>query len=97
MVGWCARGARVQEPGGEEGFAQRLLTVDRLLVVSEGRDGLTAFWVEGLALDDDGWRWLPWVPWSEAVETPRGAHADIGLWVCDLDAPVASRSGSPER
>lgn len=89
VVGWCARGVRIHDPGGAEGFAQRLLTVDRLLVVSDGRDGLTGFWIEGVALDDDGWRWLPWVPWSDAVETPRGAHTDIALWVCDLDRPVA--------
>lgn len=97
VAGWCARGVRVHDPGGAEGFAQRVLTVDRLLVVTEGSDGLWGFWLEGLALDDDGWRWLPWVPWTDAVETPRGAHADIALWVCDLDRPVASRSGSPAR
>lgn len=96
VAGWCARGVRVQDVGGVEGFAQSVLTIERILVVLDGTEGRTGFWLEGLVLDDDGWRWLPWVPWSDAVETPRADHTDIGLWACDLERAL-SRSGSPAR
>lgn len=91
LAGWCARGVRVHDPGGAEGFAQPALTVDRLLVVAEDDRGLVGFWVEGVVLDDDGWRWLPWVPWADAVEAPRADHSDIALWVCDLERRPARR------
>lgn len=99
LVGWCARGVRVIEGGGPEGFVQRVLTVDRLLVVADGADGRWGFWLEGLVLDGGAWRWLPWVSWADAVEAPRGAHTDIAMWTCEMARRPAelSGSGSPVR
>jgi hypothetical protein len=99
LVGWCARGVQVIEGGGPEGFVQRVLTVDRLLVVTDGADGRWGFWLEGLVLDGGAWRWLPWVSWADAVEAPRGAHTDIAMWTCEMERrPAAvSGSGSPVR
>lgn len=99
LVGWCARGVQVVEGGGPEGFVQRVLTVDRLLLVADGADGRWGFWLEGLVLDGGAWRWLPWVSWADAVEAPRGAHTDIAMWTCEMARrPEAlSGSGSPAR
>ncbi|MFO0627893.1 MAG: hypothetical protein U0325_20110 [Polyangiales bacterium] len=99
LTGWCARGVQVVEGGGPEGFVQRVLTVDRLLLVADGPDGRWGFWLEGLVLDGAAWRWLPWVAWADAVEAPRGAHTDIGMWTCDLERrpPAVSESDSPAR
>ncbi|MEZ4393428.1 MAG: hypothetical protein R3A48_20260 [Polyangiales bacterium] len=102
VVGWCARGLSVHEANDALGFAQRALTVDRLLVVVEGARGRWGLWVEGLVLDGAAWRWLPWVPWSDAVETPRSAHTDIEMWSCELErrpaqlaAPQGDRATEP--
>jgi hypothetical protein len=84
LVGWCARGVRVAEGGGAEGFAQRTLYVDRLLLVGSEPGGRWALWVEGVVLTGAGWRMLPWVPYEDAVEAPRRDHSDLALWDCDL-------------
>lgn len=84
LVGWCARGVRVAEGGGAEGFAARTLYVERLLLVGEEPGGRWALWVEGLVLTGAGWRMLPWVPYEDAVEAPRREHSDLALWDCDL-------------
>lgn len=97
VAGWCARGVSLPEPDGPEGFAQRALTVERLLVIADDVSGRWGFWLEGLALDGATWRWLPWVSWADAVETPRGAHTDIAMWSCELSSPPISGSGSPAR
>lgn len=83
LAGWCARGVRVVEPGSE-GFAQRALVVDRLLIVGREAQGLWGVWLEGLVLTSDGWRVLPWIAWNQAVEVPRRDHGDVALWDCDL-------------
>ncbi len=83
LAGWCARGVRVVEPGSE-GFARRALVVDRLLIVGREAQGLWGVWLEGLVLTSDGWRVLPWIAWSQAVEVPRRDHGDVALWDCDL-------------
>jgi hypothetical protein len=84
VVGFCARGVRMEEPGGEAGFAQRTMVVDRLLVVGREPDGLWGVWVEGLVRTPSGWRLLPSVPFERQVGTPRRDHADIALWDCDV-------------
>ncbi|MFO0608930.1 MAG: hypothetical protein U0324_37535 [Polyangiales bacterium] len=84
LVGWCARGVRVAEGGGAEGFASRTLYVERLLLVGAEPGGRWALWVEGLVLTGAGWRMLPWVPYEDAVEAPRRDHSDLALWDCDL-------------
>lgn len=84
LVGWCARGVRVAEAGGAEGFASPTLHVDRLLLVGAEASGRWAFWIEGLVLTRTGWRMLPWVPYEDAVEAPRREHSDLVLWDCDL-------------
>jgi hypothetical protein len=94
LVGWCARGVQVIEGGGPEGFVQRVLTVDRLLIVADGADGRWGFWVEGLVLDGGAWRWLPWVGWADVVEAPRGAHTDIAMWTCEMERRPTAVSGS---
>jgi hypothetical protein len=83
LAGWCARGVRVVDTGAE-GFAQRVLVVDRLLLVGREAGGLWGVWVEGLALTSDGWRVLPWISWAQAIEAPRRDHGDAQLWDCDL-------------
>jgi hypothetical protein len=84
LVGWCARGVRVAEAGGAEGFQRRTLYVERLLLVGGEAGGRWALWVEGLVLTGAGWRMLPWVPYEDAVEAPRRDHSDLALWDCDL-------------
>ena len=84
LVGWCARGVRVAEAGGAEGFQARTLYVERLLLVGSEAGGRWALWVEGLVLTGAGWRMLPWVPYEDAVEAPRRDHSDLALWDCDL-------------
>lgn len=84
VVGWCARGVRVAEPGGVEGFRARTLFVERVLIVGSDPSGRWAAWVEGLVLTGVGWRMLPWVTFEDAVEAPRREHTDLGLWDCDL-------------
>jgi len=84
LVGWCARGVRVTETGGAEGFAVRTLHVERLLLVGAEPGGRWAFWVEGSLLTPSGWRILPWVAYETAVEAPRRDHSDLVLWDCDL-------------
>lgn len=84
VVGWCARGVRVAEPGGAEGFRHRTLYVERVLIVGTESSGRWAAWVEGLVLTGAGWRMLPWVTFEDAVEAPRREHTDLGLWDCDL-------------
>jgi hypothetical protein len=84
VVGWCARGVRVAEPGGVEGFRARTLFVERVLIVGREPTGRWAAWVEGLVLTGVGWRMLPWVTFEDAVEAPRRDHTDLGLWDCDL-------------
>jgi hypothetical protein len=84
LVGWCARGVRLAEGGGAEGFSARTLYVERLLLVGEEPGGRWALWVEGLVLTAAGWRMLPWVPYEDAVEAPRREHSDLVLWDCDL-------------
>jgi hypothetical protein len=91
VVGWCARGVRVAEPDGPEGFAERALMVDRLLVVGREEGGTWGMWVEGLVLTRDGWRILPWVTWGDAVERPRRDHTDVALWDCDRSSGPAPR------
>ncbi len=84
IVGWCARGVSVAEANGPEGFRERVLTVDRLLVVGREGDGLWATWLEGLVYTATGWRFVPTVSYGEEVQTARREHADIDLWDCDL-------------
>lgn len=84
VVGWCARGVRVAEAHGVEGFAHRTLYVERVLIVGAEPEGRWAMWVEGLVLTGAGWRMLPWAPYEDAVEVPRRDHSDLGLWDCDL-------------
>lgn len=92
VAGWCARGVRVAEASGAEGFAHRTVYIERLLVVgSEPGGGLWGAWLEGLMLTRAGWRMLPWVPYESAVETPRRDHTDIELWECDLGVRPAPR------
>lgn len=96
VVGWCARGVALHEPGDPGGLAQRALSVERLLVVLDGSRGRWGLWLEGLVLDGVLWRWLPWVGWTDAVEAPRSAHTDIEMWSCEIERAV-SGSGSPVR
>lgn len=84
LVGYCARGIRITEPNGPEGFKVAALVVDRLLIVGSERDGLWGAWIEGLMLTPEGWRLLPTVPFERQVETPRRDHTDVQLWDCDL-------------
>jgi hypothetical protein len=84
LVGFCARGVRVVEANGAEGFAQRALVVDRLLLVGSEPGGLWGAWVENLVLTPEGWRLAPLTPYERQVETPRRDHADVQLWDCDL-------------
>lgn len=84
VTGWCARGVRIAEAGGVEGFLDRVLYVERLLIVGDEAGGRWATWVEGLVLTGGGWRVLPWVPYEDAVEVPRRDHSDLALWDCDL-------------
>ena len=84
LVGFCARGARLVEPNGPEGFRSRAFVVDRLLIIGSERDGLWGAWVEGLVLTTDGRRLLPTTPYDRQVETPRRDHTDVQLWDCDL-------------
>jgi hypothetical protein len=84
IVGWCARGVHVAESNGIEGFRERTLYVERLLIVGQEDGGRWATWVEGLMLTGNGWRMLPWVPYADAVEVPRRDHTDLTLWDCDL-------------
>ncbi len=84
VLGWCARGVRVAEPGGVEGFRARTLFVERVLIVGAEESGRWAAWVEGLVLTSAGWRMLPWVTFEDAVEAPRRDHTDLGIWDCDL-------------
>ncbi len=84
VVGWCARGVHVAEPGGAEGFRERTLYVERLLIVGAEGDGRWGAWIEGLVLTGNGWRMLPWVPFEDTVEAPRREHSDLALWDCDL-------------
>jgi hypothetical protein len=84
LVGFCARGVRTVEPNGEEGFRQRALVVDRLLLVGSEPGGLWGAWVEGLLLTPSGWRLLPTIPYDRQVQTPRRDHADVQLWDCDI-------------
>lgn len=84
IVGWCARGVHVAPEGGAEGFQQRTLYVERLLIVGDEGGGRWGAWVEGLVLTGAGWRMLPWVTFEDAVEAPRRDHTDLTLWDCDL-------------
>jgi hypothetical protein len=84
LVGFCARGARIVEPNGSEGFRAPAFVVDRLLIVGSERDGFWGAWVEGLVLTAEGWRLLPTVPFERQVETPRRDHTDVQLWDCDI-------------
>jgi hypothetical protein len=84
LVGWCARGVRIAQPNGPEGFRERVLLVERLLIVGAEPDGRWAAWVEALVLTGAGWRMVPWVPYADAVEAPRRDHSDLVLWDCDL-------------
>ena len=93
--GWCARGVRVVEPDGPEGFRQRTLWVERVLVVGTQGEHRWAAWLEGLVLASDGWRFAPWVPHAQAVEAPRRSHPDVELWDCDLARPVATSAQPP--
>ncbi len=84
VVGWCARGVRVAEASGVEGFRHRTLYIERVLIVGAEGDERWGAWVEGLVLTSAGWRMLPWVTFEDAVEAPRRDHTDLGLWDCDL-------------
>lgn len=95
VIGWCARGVRVAEAGGREGFVQRTLTVERVLVVGARGEHRWAAWLEGLMLAADGWRFAPWVPHAQSVEAPRRSHADLELWDCDLARPPATSAPPP--
>ena len=95
VAGWCARGVRVAERDGAEGFTTRTVVIDRLLVVGV-RDGATwAAWTEGLVLEQGGWRLAPWVPHAASVEAPRRAHPDVDLWDCDLARRPATSAPPP--
>lgn len=84
LVGWCARGVRVVEASGPEGFRVRTVTIERLLLVGRATERTWGVWIEGLMLTREGWRILPWVSLERAVETPRWGHTDVALWDCDL-------------
>lgn len=84
VLGWCARGVRVAEAEGVEGFRNRTLFVERVLIVGADGPDRWGAWVEGLVLTSVGWRMLPWVTFEDAVEAPRRDHTDLGLWDCDL-------------
>jgi hypothetical protein len=93
MVGFCARGVRMAEPGGPEGLQTRSLYVDRLLLIGAERDGLWASWIEGLLLTERGWRLDPIVTFAQQVEDPRRGHADVQFWDCDIgQAPLQDRA-----
>lgn len=95
VLGWCARGARVAEVNGPDGFLRRTLVVDRVLVVG-GREGHRwGAWLEGLVLARDGWRFAPWVPHAQSVEGPRRSHPDVDLWDCDLARRPATSAPPP--
>ncbi len=94
VAGWCARGVRLVEANGPEGFRGRALTVDRLLVVGVEPGGYWGMWLEGLVYTAEGWRFLPTVPYGEAVQAPRRDHADVDLWDCDLG--VRPSQGIPQ-
>jgi hypothetical protein len=96
LVGWCARGVRVLEPGGAEGSLQRTLAVERALVVGDSAGHRWAAWLEGLVLSRDGWRFAPWVAHARSVEAPRRSHPDVDLWDCDL-ARAPPTSAPPRR
>lgn len=95
LRGWCARGVRVLEPDGPEGFLRRTLVADRVLVVGGRGEHRWAAWLEGLVLARDGWRLAPWVPHAQAVEGPRRSHPDVDLWDCDLARPPATSARRP--
>jgi hypothetical protein len=84
LVGYCARGARMVEANGPEGFRAPAFVVERLLLIGSEHDGLWGAWVEGLVLTAEGWRLLPTVPFERQVETPRRDHTDVQLWDCDV-------------
>lgn len=91
LQGWCARGVRVQEANGPEGFLRRTVLVERVLVVGGGAEHRWAAWLEGVVLSQEGWRFAPWIPHAQSVEAPRRSHSDIDLWDCDLArAPTIS-------
>lgn len=90
VTGFCARGVRIVEGDGPEGFAQRTLVVDRVLVVAARSGATWAMWCEGLVWAPGGWRVLPWVPYATVVEAPRRDHFDAQVWDCDVaDRDVA--------
>lgn len=92
LVGFCARGARLAEANGPEGFNERAFIVDRLLIIGSESTGLWGAWVDGLVLTSQGWRLLPNTPYDRQVETPRRDHTDMQLWDCDIGhRPVISR------
>jgi hypothetical protein len=95
LLGWCARGVRVDEANGPEGFVRRTLLVERLLVVGGRGDQRWAAWLEGLMLSRDGWRFAPWVPHAQSVEAPRRSHPDIELWDCDVARSPATSARPP--
>jgi hypothetical protein len=95
LLGWCARGARVAEADGPEGFMRRTLVVDRLLVVGGRGEHRWAAWLEGLVLARDGWRFAPWVPHAQSVEAPRRSHPDVDLWDCDAARAPATSAPRP--
>lgn len=95
LVGWCARGVRVLDANGPEGFERRTLLVERVLVVGARGDHRWAAWLEGLLLSQAGWRFAPWVPHAQSVEGPRRAHPDLDLWDCDLARPAAISARRP--
>ncbi len=95
VIGWCARGVRVVEAGGGEGFLRRTLLVERVLVVGARGEHRWAAWLEGLVLASDGWRFAPWAPHAQSVEAPRRAHADVELWDCDLASPPTTSARRP--
>lgn len=95
LRGWCARGVRVMEANGPEGFLRRTLMVERVLVVGGRAEHRWGAWLEGLILSRGGWRFAPWVPHAQGVEAPRRSHPDVDLWDCDLARPPATSAPPP--
>ena len=95
LSGWCARGVRVLEPGGPEGFVRRTVVVERVLVIGARGGQRWAAWLEGVVLSRVGLRIAPWVPHAQAVEAPRRSHPDVELWDCDLARPPATSARPP--
>ena len=95
LLGWCARGVRLPEANGPEGFLRRTVLVERVLVVGGRAEHRWAAWLEGLVLSREGWRFAPWIPHAQAVEAPRRSHPDVDLWDCDLARPPATSALPP--